>query len=117
MRAQIDREPGDAEFEAAAETLKLLADPTRLRILWALLHGEHAVNELADHVGVRPPAVSQHLAKLRLAGLVRTRRDGNRIFYAAENDHIERLAAEALLQADHQVTGGRHHRASAKRTA
>ena len=53
--------------------------------------------------------MSQHLAKLRLVGAVRTRREGNRIFYAAENEHIERLASEALLQADHLVTGGRHH--------
>jgi DNA-binding transcriptional ArsR family regulator len=117
VSAQIDREPTTAEFEAAADTLKLLADPTRLRIMWALLHGEHAVNELADHVGVRPPAVSQHLAKLRLARLVRTRRDGNHIFYAAENDHIERLAAEALLQADHQVRGGSHHQTRSTRPA
>ena len=107
-------ERSDAEFETAAETLKLLADPTRLRVVWALLHGEHSVNELADHVGVRPSAVSQHLAKLRLAGLVRTRRSGNRIFYAAENEHIERLAAEALLQADHRVAGARHHHAAAQ---
>lgn len=90
--------------------LKLLADPTRLRIVWALLHGEHSVNDLADHVGVRPPAVSQHLAKLRLAGLVRSRRDGNRIHYAAQNEHIERLATEALLQADRQIAGATHHR-------
>lgn len=115
MTAQIV-EPSAAEFSAAAHTLKLLADTTRLRILWALLHGEHAVNELAEHIDARPTAVSQHLAKLRLAGLVRTRREGNRIFYAVENDHIERLAAEALLQADHSVTGGRHHRRS-RRTA
>lgn len=113
----MGREPTAAEYEAAADTLKLLADTTRLRVMWALLHGEHSVNELADHVGVRAPAVSQHLAKLRLAGLVRTRRDGNRIFYAAENEHIERLAAEALLQADHQVLGGSHHRNRSKRTA
>lgn len=116
MNKQAVKEPTAAEFEAAAETLKLLADPTRLRVVWALLHGEHSVNELADHVGVKPTAVSQHLAKLRLSGLVRTRRDGNHIFYAAENEHIERLAAEALLQADHQVAGGRHH-ASQARTA
>lgn len=64
--------------------------------MWALLHGEHSVNELADHVGVRPAAVSQHLAELRLAGLVRTRRSGNHILYAAENEHIECLAIEAL---------------------
>ena len=38
-------------------------------------------------------------------------RDGNRIFYIAENEHIERLASEALLQADHLVTGGQRHHA------
>lgn len=102
--------PSDDEFHSAASTLKLLADPTRLRVVWALLHGEHSVNDLADHVGVRPAAVSQHLAKLRLAHLVRTRRDGNRIYYAAVNEHIERLASEALLQADHAVGGASHHR-------
>ncbi len=109
-------DPSATEFEAAAETLKLLADPTRLRVVWALLHGEHSVNELAEHVGARPTAVSQHLAKLRLAGLVTSRRSGNHIHYAVENEHIERLASEALLQADHLVAGGSHHR-RAGRTA
>ena len=114
MTAQIGDQPTDAELDAAVRILKLLADPTRLRIVWALLHGEHSVNDLADHVGARPPAVSQHLAKLRAADLVRVRRDGNRLFYAARNEHIERLATEALLHADHLVAGGRHHHAEAK---
>lgn len=92
---------------------KLLADSTRLRIIWALLHGEHSVNELADHVSARAPAVSQHLSRLRLAHLVRVRRDGNRLFYALENDHIEALASEALRHADHIVSGGAHHRKTA----
>jgi ArsR family transcriptional regulator, zinc-responsive transcriptional repressor len=106
--------PDDIEFDVAAGVLKLLADPTRLRIVWALLHGEHSVNELADHVGARSPAVSQHLAKLRAANVVRVRRVGNRVFYAARNEHIEHLAAEALLEADHLVSGGRHHRTQTK---
>ena len=84
----------------AVDTLKLLADPTRLRILWALLHGEHSVGPLAEHVGAPPPAVSQHLAKLRLAHLVQTRRDGNRIYYLADDDHVRRLVEEALFHAD-----------------
>ena len=88
----------DEAVEAAAATLRLLADPTRLRIVWALLHGEHSVNDLAEHVGAQAAAVSQHLAKLRLSGLVRARREGNRIFYAARDEHIRRLAAEALFQ-------------------
>lgn len=79
----------------------MVADPTRLRILWSLLHGEHSVNELADHLGARPAAVSQHLAKLRLSRLVSTRREGTRIFYRADNDHVLRLVEEALFHADH----------------
>jgi DNA-binding transcriptional ArsR family regulator len=111
---QVVDKPGDSEFEAAVELFKLLADSTRLRIIWALLHGEHSVNALADHVGVKPTAVSQQLAKLRLAHLVRTRREGNHIFYELENDHIEALARQALLHADHLVGGANHHRTKRK---
>lgn len=87
-------------------TLKLLADDTRLRIVWNLLHGEHNVNDLAEHLGMQPAAVSHHLAKLRLAGVVRTRRDGNHIYYAASDRHIERLVADALGHADHLEARG-----------
>ena len=107
MTTQVDAFPSDVQFEVAAATLKMLADPTRLRILWALLHGEHSVNELAAHVGSPASTVSQHLAKLRLAKLVRTRRHGTQVFYVVENDHLERLTTEALFHADH-ATGTGH---------
>jgi DNA-binding transcriptional ArsR family regulator len=81
--------------------LKLLGDETRLRIIWALLDGEHSVNELAELVGAQAAGVSQHLAKLRLARLVRTRRDGTRIFYVADDAHVRRLVEEVLSHADH----------------
>jgi len=93
--------PTEEQVDLAVDTLKLLADGTRLRILWALLHGEHSVNRLADHIGAQPAAVSQHLAKLRLARLVRTRREGNRIFYLADSSHVRSLVEEALFHADH----------------
>jgi DNA-binding transcriptional ArsR family regulator len=115
VATQIVREPNVEQFDAATVTLKLLADRTRLHIVWALLHGEHSVNQLAEHVGVAPAAVSQHLAKLRLAHLVRTRRDGTRIFYAAENDHILRLVTEALFHADHVTSATpEHHKAGTR---
>jgi DNA-binding transcriptional ArsR family regulator len=101
MDAQVVEEPGEREFGLAVDTFKLLADMTRLRILWALLHSEHSVAELADHVGAQPPAVSQQLAKLRMAHLVKTRRDGNRIFYQADNAHVRHLVEEALFHTDH----------------
>jgi DNA-binding transcriptional ArsR family regulator len=101
VNTQIVEQPTDEQLLMAAETMKLLADATRLRIVWALLHGEHAVGELADHVGAQPANVSQHLAKLRLARLVKVRRDGNRILYLVENAHVRRLLEEALFHTDH----------------
>jgi DNA-binding transcriptional ArsR family regulator len=98
--AQVDAEPNASEVARAVATLKLLADETRLRIVWNLLHGEHNVNELAEHLHMQPAAISHHLAKLRLAGVVRTRRDGNRIYYATHDRHIEALVAAALHHRD-----------------
>ncbi len=98
----------DEQVDLAVEMFKLLADGTRLRILWALLHGEHSVGDLAAHVGAQPAGVSQHLAKLRLARLVKVRREGNRMFYAAENTHVRELVEQALFHADHVVGGDLH---------
>lgn len=109
MGTQEEEVPTDSQVGEAVDTLKLIADPTRLRILWALLHGEHSVNHLADHVGAQPSAASQHLAKLRLAHLVRTRREGTHVFYVAQNDHVRRIVEEALSHADHVVQGRADH--------
>lgn len=101
MDTQIQEDPSEEQVNLAVEMFKLLADSTRLRIVWALLHGEHSVNELASHLGVNPAGVSQHLAKLRLARLVTVRREGNRAFYAAENLHVRELTEQALFHTDH----------------
>lgn len=104
MNTHIDYKTLNTEQVAlAADTLKLLSDPTRLKILWALLHGEHSVSELAEHITAQPAAVSQHLAKLRIAQLVKVRRDGNKMFYLTDNGHVRKLIEEALSQADHII--------------
>jgi ArsR family transcriptional regulator len=88
--------PDDAQVQRAADTFRLLSDPTRVRILWALLQGESSVACLADLCGVTPTSVSQHLAKLRLAGLVHGRREGTFVYYVAADEHLRRLLDEAL---------------------
>ncbi|MFY1636455.1 ArsR/SmtB family transcription factor [Solwaraspora sp. WMMB335] len=95
------RMPVEEQVHLAAETFRLLADPTRIKILWALLQGESSVACLAELVGAAPTAVSQHLAKLRLAGLVRGRREGTFVYYSAADVHVRQLLAEALFHADH----------------
>lgn len=89
--------------------LRMLADRTRLRLMWTLSHRECDVTTLAEAVDVARPAVSQHLAKLRLAGLVRVRRHGRRAVYAAGGGHVRRLVTEALSAAEHQLTGVTDH--------
>lgn len=88
--------PHDDEIRRAADSLRMLADPTRIKILWALLQGESSVACLAELVGAAPTAVSQHLAKLRLAGVVENRREGTFVYYTVEDPSVHALLTEAL---------------------
>jgi len=68
------------------ETLRLLADPTRSRILQLLQRGELAVGELQEILGLPQSRISTHLALLRKAQLVKDRRDGKKSYYALARD-------------------------------
>jgi DNA-binding transcriptional ArsR family regulator len=68
-----------------------LADPTRRAILEALRDGPRSVTDLAGDLPVSRPAVSQHLAVLRDAGLVAEEREGTRRFYEARAEGLEEL--------------------------
>ncbi|MBB2991434.1 DNA-binding transcriptional ArsR family regulator [Mycolicibacterium iranicum] len=105
-----DRLP-EEQATLIVEVFRMLADPTRIQILWALTSSERSVNDLAEHVGKPAPSVSQHLAKLRMARLVRTRREGTTVFYRLENDHVRQLVVDAVFNAEHAGPGiPGHHR-------
>ncbi len=72
--------------KAATDFLKSLAHEGRLMILCHLATGEKSVTELEDLMASRQPAVSQQLARLRMEGLVSTRREGKTIFYTIADD-------------------------------
>jgi DNA-binding transcriptional ArsR family regulator len=74
--------------EAVADIFKLLGDPTRVRILGVLAHGERCVTDLAAQVGLSESAVSHQLRLLRAARLVRVRRDGRNAHYALDDHHV-----------------------------
>ncbi|MBP8538693.1 metalloregulator ArsR/SmtB family transcription factor [Streptomyces sp. MK37H] len=100
---------GAAQFATAANVFSLLSDPTRLHLVWSLARGEADVNTLTEASGAARPAVSQHLAKLRLAGLVQVRKEGRRSVYSLHDGHLRRLVTEAVNHADHMVTGAPSH--------
>ncbi len=94
----------DERVTAAVTSFALLADPTRVRMLWALREAELDVASLAAAAGCRPTVASQHLSKLRFAGLVEGLRDGQRVVYRLRGAHVRALLTEALFHADHQVS-------------
>lgn len=76
-----------------ANGLRALANERRLAILALLGRGEHAVGELQRLIGIEQSAVSQHLARLRAAGLVSRRRDGQTIYYRLEKYRLAGIIA------------------------
>ena len=75
-----------------AELFRLLGDPTRVRILFALLEaGELCVHDIATVVETSETKVSQALRLLRGAGVVRNRRDGRHIIYRLDDTHVRTL--------------------------
>ncbi len=101
--------PSDAQVNAAVVSFVMLADPTRVRMLWALRENESDVATLAAAAGCRPTVASQHLSKLRLAGLVEGTREGRRVLYRIRGGHVRHLLEEAMGHADHQISGAPLH--------
>lgn len=101
--------PGVEHYAHAAEVLGLLADRTRLALLHTLAKGEADVMTLTAACGAARPAVSQHLAKLRLAGLVSVRKEGRRMVYGPPDEHLRRVVDEVLNLAGHHLSGAVTH--------
>jgi DNA-binding transcriptional ArsR family regulator len=87
---------GDHDVADLAEMFRVLGDPTRVRILDALSHGELCVCDLAAIVRMSESAVSHQLRLLRSLRLVKPRRDGRMVFYALDDRHIVTLFRQGL---------------------
>ncbi|MFO7590143.1 MAG: metalloregulator ArsR/SmtB family transcription factor, partial [Acidimicrobiia bacterium] len=86
-----DRVAKDALFDAFAEVAKALASGRRAEIVDLLAQGERSVDDIAGELGQSVANTSHHLRVLARAGLVRTRRDGTRIFYELASDQVAGL--------------------------
>lgn len=85
------------DVEVISEFFKALADPTRISIVDALQQHEWlCVSDLAELLGLTKSAVSHQLCNMRLNKLVRLKRDGKRVFYALNDDHVEKVFAMAV---------------------
>jgi DNA-binding transcriptional ArsR family regulator len=89
LAAAVPRtEPSRPQLTSAAATFTLLSNPTRLHVLWLAAQDIHDVTTLAERTGVGVATMSQHLSKLRLAGLISDLHEGRREIYTVEDPHV-----------------------------
>ena len=88
-----DRMPpgGPAQFVDAAECLKTLAHPVRLRMVQLLLHGRYTVGELAADCQIPDNVASEHLRLMQRCGMFQSQREGRFVYYQVAEPHLENL--------------------------
>ncbi|WP_431801895.1 ArsR/SmtB family transcription factor [Halobacillus andaensis] len=86
------------DLENAAQALKLLGDKTRLTIIGLISEGECCVCEFVEVLQMSQPSVSQHLRKLRDAGMVKEKRKGQWIFYSLNQEHETYPIVQQILE-------------------
>ena len=97
-----------ADAARLADLFKLLGDPTRARILYALLEaGEMCVCDISETVEIPESTASHALRLLRTAGIVRNRRDGRMVHYSLDDAHVRMLLDLSLQHLRHDQGSGR----------
>ncbi len=79
-----------------ADLFKVFGDSTRLRVMYALFDGELSVTAIADSLGMEQSTISHQLRVLRQNKLVRVRREGKQIYYALDDEHVEKIIQMGL---------------------
>jgi len=97
--------PEMAALDGLAELFKALGDESRVKIAYALSREELCVHDLAALLGLSVSAVSHHLRLLRGMRLVKHRREGKRVFYSLDDDHVAGLIRQSLDHLTHIKRG------------
>jgi DNA-binding transcriptional ArsR family regulator len=85
-----------------AELFKALGDPTRVKMIHALLHSELCVHDLCMVLGMAQSAVSHQLRYLRNVRMVKRRKEGKTVFYSIDDDHVKEIFLQTLKHLEHE---------------
>ena len=96
MREQI---PGPEAFQIVADLFKQMGDLSRVRIFWLLCHCEECVINISSLMEMSSPAVSHHLKRLKMTGLIISRRDGKEVYYKAADTVQAQMLHHMIEQA------------------
>lgn len=94
--------PDESLTEKLSEMFKVFGDGTRIRILWALFDKELCVYDIAEKLGMSQSAISHQLKTLKIARLIKSRRDGKNVFYSIDDDHVKKIIEQMLIHIEEQ---------------
>ena len=105
----LGKMPREDVFYRLADLFKLIGDPTRCHILFALDQDEMCVCDLANVLNMTKSSISHQLAVLRKSGVVKCRRSGKEVYYTLDDNHVEKLFEVGLEHINHQRLEGERY--------
>jgi len=103
VQRAMRQKPYDVQLQKLSELFKILGDPTRTKILWALDQNEMCVCDIANALDMTKSSISHQLAILRTAGIVKYRRAGKEVYYMLDDEHVTQLYEMGLRHIIHQI--------------
>lgn len=100
--------PDNFFFHQLADFYKILADPTRCKIIFALSLHELCVCDLANVLSMTKSSISHQLRKMKDSGVVRCRREGKEVYYALDDGHVASLFATTMVHIRHRNQEASH---------
>ena len=101
----IKNRPDDKELINLSELFKILGDLTRIKIIWTLDNNEMCVCDIANVLNMTKSSISHQLSILKNAGIVRYRKSGKEVYYALDDEHINKLYEIGLEHIEHRMKG------------
>ena len=98
----LKKMPKQNLFDNLAEFFKIIGDPTRTKILFALDQNEMCVCDIANVLGMTKSSISHQLATLKKSGIVKSRRDGKEVYYTLDDEHIKQVFEVGIEHIEHK---------------
>lgn len=98
----LSRMPDDGLFGSLADFYKIMGDPTRCKMIFALQQNEMCVCDLANVLSMTKSSISHQLSKMRKSGVVKCRRKGKEVYYSLDDEHVAEIFAITMTHINHK---------------
>ena len=102
VKDTLNKMPQPELFDKIAEFFKIIGDPTRTKILFALDQNEMCVCDIANVLGMSKSSISHQLGTLRRMGIVKCRRDGKEVYYMLDDEHVKQVFEVGIKHIEHK---------------